>query len=205
MNVALNDIIEVVVRCQLNDQAGINVRHFRASAVVGLVTYDQIAQGVATTLEPNYTDLMCDPSLFIRCSARRVKPLPHTPFTDSADLDVNGTAGADPAPSQCTGIISFYSDVAGRKGRGRAYIPFPSTSSVDADGKPVAGYLTNILALANVMSSVITVAPGGASVDLTPVIFHRTLATSDDITRVKTPAKFATQRRRGAYGRPNPI
>jgi len=48
-----------------------------------------------------------------------------------------------------------------------------------------------------------TVAAGGNDATLLPVVFHRATNTGNDITSYLVRPVWATQRRRGAYGRQN--
>src|SRR5229473_366605 len=55
-----------------------------------------------------------------------------------------GTGGANALPRQASGLFSLQTAFAGRKFRGRNYIPFPSTTDDAATGIPGAPYLTKL-------------------------------------------------------------
>jgi hypothetical protein len=75
---------------------------------------------------------------------------------------------------------------------------------VAGDGIPSATYISNAQALGNVLSIPTGAIPNGAgSLNMSPVIWHRSTNTFTLINGYVVRPKFATQRRRGDFGRVN--
>lgn len=135
-----------------------------------------------------------------------VKPLPGI-VTDGGAC----TGGAGALPQQVSGIIKSNTSVAGRAYRGRIYVPFPYAASVDTDFTPLAAYVVKI---GNLAASWITgqnVTPTATTYQFIPVIWHRKAGKSgtpaantfDPIVGTIGEKMWATQRRRGDFGRLN--
>lgn len=121
----------------------------------------------------------------------------------STGVGFAGGLAGDVLPTQTAGLITKRTAVPGRRGRGRAYIPFPTESYNDANGLPTNAYMTPAGALAFSISQSVLV---GTLIDgnyLDPVILHRDTGGTSDILATLARQKWATQRRRGSYGRPN--
>jgi hypothetical protein len=122
-----------------------------------------------------------------------------------------GTGGAGTLPGQVSGIIKNVTIVAGRAYRGRYYMPFPYAAAVDTDNTPVAGYVTKLNNFAVQFVANISAMPVATTYNFNPVIYHRKagkaglpLANSFDFIANTIGEKlWATQRRRGDFGRLN--
>lgn len=86
-------------------------------------------------------------------------------------------------------------------------MPFPAAADDDGNGQPSAGYLTKLGTYGNAVFAVTDFNAGGRLAFVDFVLLHRnadpTLDTYDFITQVDVGAGWATQRRRGSYGRQN--
>jgi hypothetical protein len=120
-----------------------------------------------------------------------------------------GTLTPPDCPRQVSGLIQWTTNFSGRRYRGHFYMPFPSTSLVATDGVPTAAYQTVLVNLANALLGLTSIHNVGFTGTATVAMYlhHRPgksptpLATP--ITGKVVPPKFATQRRRGSYGRAN--
>lgn len=101
---------------------------------------------------------------------------------------------------QVSGIISWLTRLAGPKFRGRIFFPFPGISAILA-GIPTAAYLAALGAVATAIFGFTAVSVGGRTCGLLPVLWHRRTRTFDYISTANLPDKFATQKRRGNYGK----
>lgn len=122
--------------------------------------------------------------------------------TDSTVHAGPGTGGGISLPKQTAGITSWYTALPKQANRGRTYWPFPSTGMDEGDGFPTDAYVTAINNIALLIRNITVVAIGGRSASFNQVLFHRKVP---GITNIVTPAShkaWATQRRRGTYGRP---
>lgn len=125
----------------------------------------------------------------------------------------NGSIVASVLPTQTSGLISKYTNTATRHGRGRNYWPFPCDADkvAGASDSPTPAYVTYLQGICNVMyplpwPMVIEAAPGN-SIEVTGMVYNprvsATLPNFYPIVKTVPRAKWATQRRRGDYGRLN--
>jgi hypothetical protein len=193
------------VACYTANQVGINVVHYVAGAIVGASQTDlQAAQAYDTVLAPKYKAVLSAQARYRGCSLQVLTPAPPYIPQISVGFDGVGSVAGDMMAGQVSGIISTQTPLAGRKYRGRVYIPFPGEVDNDTTGIPVGGYVTAIDQIATILFNPLTVTTGGNQVTLSPVIFHRATNLYTFISGYISRQKWATQRRRGSYGRTNP-
>jgi len=198
-----------------SNQIAITAVHFKISNVSGGVGpyAGDFANQLQTILEPLFEPLIKTTTTMIGSKvAFAIKgpaPLPGIATSNTVGSD----AGAN-MPGQVSGIISVKTALAGKAFRGRLFIPFPTiTMSTGAPPIPTAGYQTNLDALAVAWLTPWAVTSAGGNATATPVIFHRPRKpplpprtidnTGDPIVSFLEPASWATQRRRGDYGKVN--
>lgn len=204
---ALNDVYEVKFFCTLNNQLGINLRHYLCTIVTGVAATDQdFADNLSTFMGPLYKPLLTNSAQYYGLGVRRIKPLPATIPAFSALARGAGTAGLNPLPGQASGVVTLNTPFSGRANRGRAYIPFPCTNDAD----PLTGFCTAAYALRLSLAGVglifpriVTASVGIGTATMEPVLYHRQLTTVTTLTAQRGNQKWGTQRRRGMYGRPN--
>lgn len=204
--IAVNDIWEVKIGTYCAGQAGLNVRHYIAGVVTGTSATDiQLALLLDNLFAPLYKPLMAFTATYYGVQVQRVQPLPRTsPVVSAANVGI-GTGGTSALPTQVSGIVTLQTGFAGRAFRGRAYVPFPSSASNDAVlDRPTPGYVGPLLALGVAMRTAALVGTAGNTVNMLPVLYHRATGTSSFLTFARANAKWATQRKRGNYGQPNP-
>lgn len=148
-----------------------------------------------------YTSLARFNGLLVReILAATVTPI--APAWDTGAAAVGIFAGG-PGPSQVSGIISTRTAVGGRKGRGRVYVPFPGQVAYMANGEPTAAYITLVTALASAWVAPQIIVGAGGSVSLVPSLRHRATGLTTALLTAYPKPVWATQRRRGDYGRAN--
>jgi hypothetical protein len=202
---ALNEIYEVRPICYTNDQVGLSVLHYQVIAIgVGTVEDGDFADQLSTILGPLYGQLISEQAEYLGVEVQKVWPLPRL---DAQSSDLNNTPGViagDTLPTQSCGLIRKRTGFAGKHNRGRMYVPFPSENDNDVDGQPTAPYLVSLANLAAALEVSFVVTVGIDSVTLEPVIYDRVAHTTTGITHMPRQDQWATQRRRGDQGRPNP-
>lgn len=199
----INDVIQVKLFSYMGNQLGLNVRHYLVGTKVNDgATLAEIAADLAATFSPLYEVLMTNTAEFVGVSAQRILPTPIT-AAEMAFENNSGVAGTTPLPQQVSGIITLRTALAGRANRGRVYIPFPDESDNSANHVPEASYGVDLTALAAEFVANQSVTGAAGSNTLVPVVFHRDLDTTTVITGARANGAWATQRRRGFYGRPN--
>lgn len=202
--VAVGDIIEVKLACYCRDQLALNIVHARMKTVVVAPTYPKLAEGFEALFGADMKTLINNEAEFLGVAIRSVFIAPLGPEYISSLLAGAGTGTGDVLPLQVTGMITKRTLAPGRKYRGRFYAPFPSESDSAVTGKPSAGYLTKLDNISFTLKSIAAPTAWGAGNTAEFVVFRRTNPTDSKIISGATNQnKFATQRRRGSYGRPN--
>lgn len=201
----VGDIIETQVLTSFGNQIGLNVLHYRVATVVsGGTTLAAAAAVLDLGLHAAYKNAICNQATYRGIGMTNLAAPRSVQTVSQGNLGV-GTGGANMSPTQVRGLISWYSNLAGRRYRGRTYIPFVPTNGVTAAGDPLAAYVTIMDAVRAVLQGGFTVTSGAPSTTYVLAIIHRNdnpLSASDVVLGV-TRNRFATQRRSGAYGRAN--
>ncbi len=119
-----------------------------------------------------------------------------------------GTGGAGYIPTQNSGLIQWHSGLGGKRGRGRSYMPFPATLDTSPTGLTSTDYRLRMSQVADIFVTpfnLFNVGAGGGTMDVGPCTSY-TLPPSGVPYRLNSYTianGFATQRRRGYFGRPN--
>lgn len=205
--VNVSDVLEIKVVTYANpvSQIGINVRHYLvATTDVEDIGLGDCAREVATYIEAEYKDLLSDEADFLGTTARRVTPNP----TDSLSSNAGEGAGLRTGgllPAQTTGIITMTTNLPGRAGRGRVYVPFPAEEDSSA-GIPGGNYFAQLGPLGTKFTDTITVTTTDTlgQGTIAPILWHAALQNFDPIFGFIARQKWATQRSRSQYGALNP-
>jgi len=200
----LNDIVEVKVYCKTTTQLSVNVRHFVCIDKQGTgAPASSILTYYKELLAPLYKALMSVGAEYRGLSLQKISPAPIAALAfDDGEQGV-GDVGGDPLPGQVCGILTFRSNLAGRANRGRMFVPFPSETDNDADQTPIDGYIVRLSELGDAFIGADEIGGGGNTVQLQSIVLHRVSMSGTALITWKANNKWATQRRRGSYGRPN--
>lgn len=200
----VGDVLEIRVYCSFQDQTSVNVRHFVVSAAAGGgATFDTILTYYDGFVPAVMKPLMHNAAAYKGIVIRRVSPLPPSGPAYSDEAAGAGTAGDAPLPSQVAGIVTFRSALGGRKFRGRMYAPFPSAADLDADDTPTVLYVGKLNDLGDVFTGTDEIGAAGNTIQLKSIIYHRADRSATAFAQWVSRKKWATQRRRGNYGKPN--
>jgi hypothetical protein len=203
---ALADVWQTRFVTQFGNQAGFNVRHWLVTQQTGADAQAQtVADQLDTIFSALYKPMMAVQASWIGVEAQRIIPTPAGVPVLVATRTGPGTVAGDALPPQVAGVISLKTQFAGRKYRGRLYTPFIGELSNDVNGIPVPGYVVQLGALATQLTVSHQITSGADSTVLTPIVFHRKDSTYTIITSNLVRKVWGTQRRRGLFGRPNPI
>lgn len=202
--IRLGDYFRLRVVCYTSSQVGINTAHFRCTAETGVGSTDQqVADAFDAALAPRYKAAISGGARYRGCSVQRISPGIPTVPAFAIGNDGIGTVAGGMMGTQLSGLVSARTSLAGRRYRGRVYIPFPAEDSNAATGVPEAAYIVAIDDIGDELYSVFPVVNGGNSTTNDPVVWHRGLLLGTPITGWLARPSWATQRRRGAYGRQN--
>lgn len=203
---AIGDVYKVRFCCYTPTQIGLNITHWKTVAEAGVgASLADIALKMNDTFAPLYKPAITGAARYRGVGVTLILPPPATAEITNTVLDGAGTAGVMAAPTQTSGIITIKDGLAGRAHRGRIYIPFPDQISVSPTGGNTLAYEASLNTLLGAFGANQTCGVGGNTTTLQLGIFHRLPVPGNAtvVTFLTTPDKFATQRRRGEYGRPN--
>lgn len=194
--VAVNDILQVRFVSMTAEQFAVNVRHYRVSLITaGTPTDANVATRLGAIFAPLYKGLMSNAAQFWGISVQIISPTKRPMVTDITERAAGGDAD-DLLPRQTCGLISLKTALTGRKERGRLYVPFPSEAANDPGALPSVAYLLNLDLLRSELAVTQTLVVGANTVQVKPVIWHRSTSTYSDVTATVMRDRWATQRRR---------
>lgn len=192
---------------QFDAQAAVLNRYYKAVNPVGggpnptdlefAIQFDLLAQSL-------YKALICNAAAYLGCIVRRVSgtpPLELGVFTTVSSG--SGTAGATAMAKQTAGLISLTADFAGKTYAGRQYVPFPATADDQGAGVPTPAYRVLCQSLLSMLLGTITLTRVGTTIDMVPCTHTRGSNFTAPFTNGKVGRYWATQRRRGDYGKAN--
>lgn len=201
---AVGDILEARTIMSLDEQLGINVRHWRVKSIdMGAPVLSRVAVELSGQSSAEYKVALTSKAQYHGVGVRRLTPTPTLEAVSDAAAGP-GVGGPTPQAKQVTGIITLRSDTPGRRARGRMYIPFPATDANEANGNPTAAYLANLDDLGNDhVGDVIIDDLAGNVATITSIVWSKKFSQFYPITGKTVRDKWATQRRRGDYGATN--
>ncbi len=207
---AVDDIVEVTTYCKANDQLGLNVFHYKVTQNAlnnSLGRVVESLEGGAAAASATLRSLMPTICAFAGWSVRIYNPGPSILYYDTTGIGA-GTVTGDLLPRQCAGLISKRVNVAGRRKGGRFYMPFPGELDNAETSIPTDGYLARLGDLAAELLGALT--DSGGNILAVPVVAKKTIvagvtniSTTRQIIAMNPKQKWATQRRRGSFGRTN--
>jgi hypothetical protein len=128
---------------------------------------------------------------------------PNPPAVEVSSLaNVVGGVASDPEPPNTAAIIRKRTDLAGRRGRGRMYVPgWVNATATTANGLTTAGELTRLQNAANAWYADLIAAGSGGESSGFPYVLHRSEGEGPEpaptpITSFQVDQRQATQRRR---------
>jgi hypothetical protein len=206
------DVLEVRTVCSNADQIAMNVLHYRVVSSAGPgpgVTCQDIAANLSNLVNAGYQVVMPASCAYRGTGVKNITPFPTQEFVSTGSAGP-GVAGGTEVPQQVSYLVNFKTINSGRGFRGRIYPGFVTTVHVNSSGNMNAAGLTAIQLLASVIPISRVITAGGDSTTIQLVILRRMnggvplppLSTADVIT-VNARNAYATQRRRGDYGRTN--
>lgn len=201
------DLYTMTVATYQSDQLGLNVRQYVVDSVTGGTVNDQnMAETFDAGLAPLYKAYLGTDAVFYGVRVGKFLPLPPTYPQFSTAHTGAGTGGAQSLPGQVSGIITLETDFAGRGYRGRVYLPFPSRSLDDATvNRPSDAALDLFNAIGTYLTGTRVLTSGGSTAVLKPILWHAEDGDYTPINNSDARQAWATQKRRGNYGRPNEI
>ena len=202
----IGSVVRMVTYCTVPGQVSTCTRQFQLFELSGatqflstdfLIPYD-------TAMVDLMVGLLANSAGYYGTQMYLDNPQAAPPRPDSTSaFQMPGTGGVGLAPTQTSGLISFYTNVLGKMGQGRMYVPFPSAEHISVDGTPTVGYQDSLDDLGTYLSSDKVIVNAGVTARFAPVMYSGGIATAMLITGHKSHNAWATQRKRGSFGRTN--
>jgi hypothetical protein len=207
MPYAVNDIVQTRFVNTQAEQAAYNILHVKVTAqVLAGATEQEIADNQSLAWGAFYRNAMVNSATYIGVGMKKISPGgPGFETVSKVNTGVGMVAG-DMLPRQIAGLTTLVSTLAGRSGRGRMYIPFPGEASNDVNSTPTAGYLALLDAFCLAWKATYVIASivnPGASTTIRYGIFSKVLGAINLAANAVCKDAWATQRRRGTFGRAN--
>lgn len=201
---AVNDIVKLQLWSHDSEQAAVNTFHYKITAVGGLIgTLEDMVDAFSTLVHTHYKALLNQQTNFDGVVGQVVFPPPLMVSVKNNGDAGGGTGGVSGASRQTAGLIAWRTALAGPGGRGRTYLPFTSDGDSTGIGIPDAGYLAAAGTFAVDVSTFTTFSTGGRSATFEFGLKKRNSGTFTPVNDGNVVAKWATQKRRGSFGRAN--
>jgi hypothetical protein len=209
-----NSVVLIRAYCTQAGQTSVNSFYYLCTANGAAPGLDSdAAVNAEASLAPVFKAIMTNNATFRGVTAQIVQPPPLPTAAPSTALAGVGTAGNTALPAQTCGIIHWPTPLAGRRGRGRTYLPFPDNADNPNASPPVpsAAYVGRANAVAAAVIGLISFGLGARSSTVQLALYRRPRPHAvPPVSYAVTPmlagsaeAKWATQRRRGDFGRLN--
>lgn len=204
--IPIGGIVRVVTYCQIAGQVSTNTHKWQLTTLTSGTTFNsnQFTLDYDVAMAGLYTNLMANGALYYGTQVYLMNPIGPPPRPDSNNANqANGTAGANILPTQSCGLITLRSTTLGKIGAGRTYVPFPSTTDNEANGSPTVGYVTRLLDLGDFLVTNLPIVQGGITGTFRPCLYRGGVDVPRFVEERVARDAWATQRRRGAFGRLN--
>jgi hypothetical protein len=185
-------------------QVGYNELHAQVTANVGTGATDaQIAAVASAAWAAIYVPWLYSTFSYRGTVVQQISPARMNAVTSIAGQAAGtGTGGA--LPTQLAGLVSMTSTIPGRKGHGRMYVSFPADNMmVVLTGVLSAAGQTLLTNAQSVLNTPWTAGGGGNTTTLSYGVYSKKLPGFGTLLSTVNSTVFATQRRRGAFGKVN--
>lgn len=188
--------------CKVGSQQGINVSHFVVTAVAGGTMSDQtIVNSMDASVAPLYKAWLPTVGSYLGSRLQAILPAPASVPVISTTGAGAGSVASDPLPPAVSMLGYRKTAFAGRRYRGRLYLPFWCETHNGVNGSPSGGAIATGLNLIQFLNSSIAVVNAGVTLNMKPVLLNRPSGTTTDILTYGTRSEWATQRRRSLINR----
>lgn len=206
--VVAGHLLEVKVYTYFRSQLGLNVIHMKVNTVTAGMILTDIVQQIEADWNGSWKAWMNDEAEW---KGIGIRDLTHNPLEVEvfSGAQAGPGTGGDPLPGQLCGLITKRTAVAGPKGRGRMYVPFPGSDMMLGGAVDPVGGVAVLDALIADIRGPETETAGGFSMNWNVVLRTPTIGgdpfSSTPLITMVAEAEFASQRRRGNYGTKNQL
>lgn len=206
-NVVSGGVVRHISYCTLLGQTAVVKRDWQCTLITGGSNIDSgsILADFALAMSGFLKDLMTEDALYYGAQLYYQTPVGPKPRPESSIAHQGpGNEAAHALPTQDCLLLSLYTDILGKTGQGRTYTPFPSTNFLGIDAHPdpvvVVPRLDN---LGDFLLAPRIVTNGGISATFRCSLYVPGGAPPKPFTSYISRTAWATQRKRGDYGRLN--
>lgn len=192
------------IYCKSVEQVALNVVHYQVISIAGTsTTVGQFLTDFEAPLAAALKPLLNNATAYMGTTIQLVHPNTDVAVVSQANAGL-GTGAGDLLPRQTAGFIKKRAVTPGRRRSGRIYVPFPSESHSTTEGHPSAAYQALLLTYGDLITKTFSTGVGANTAIVSGIIYRRTApANSSEILGISISDRWATQRRRGDFGRPN--
>jgi hypothetical protein len=197
---AVGDIYQVQIFYNIGSELTMNVMHWKETvSSTDPIPAETVGKMIHNLWTTHYaTNLFSNEARVTLIQVRRIKPtagIPSTLIIGTATYPtIQGTGAGDPLPSTSAALVSLYTDVFTKSGRGRVYLPGVA-SGTQNDGQILETPLGLLDSFAQEFKAD-QVAVAGGTGEWHCVVFSRKLGTSQEVEQVIPHSNLATQRGR---------
>lgn len=207
-NFPIGSVVKMVNYVTIPGQVAVITHKFQATNYAGGSSFSSssflsgFVGDYSTVLKP----LLSTGATYYGSQLYLMNPIGAAPRPDSDKTGAGvGTLGAGLIPSQACGLIAWYTDLLGKHGQGRTYIPFPAPAGNDTNGTPTTGYMAALDDYASLVGNNVVLNDGTVTATFNLVLYAGGPATALLVDDGVPRDAWATQRRRGAFGRANSV
>jgi hypothetical protein len=185
-------------------QQGINVLHFQVNSVAAPGVTDQdMATSMDAALAAPYKAYLPTSCEYLGLRVQIIRPNLKPAVIAIGNRGI-GTEASDQLPSQATLLLSPRTAVAGRKGRGRCFLPFWGKAASTIAGGPTGAAVALAQTVSNILYGARVLNAGAFACNIIPVLVSRNAPlTQIPVTSVLIRTAWATQRRRSKINKPD--
>lgn len=205
-NLVADMVLEVSLYHQMDAQVAINVLKYIVLSVTSTPSDLDLAEAIGSNYDDNILPWLASEATYAGNKVRILYPGPLLPPPVFSSAGAGSGLGGAAIPGQCTGLLRKKGSVQGPKGRGRIYVPFPGNSmrtsdSVSTAGRTALDDIANLLIDTDGKPSFTTV---GGVVNLQMILsLNGSPPNAIPVIGYDRANSFATQKRRGIFGRVN--
>jgi len=207
----INDVLRSRTIMTVNGQVGMNVMHWKVRNILtGGANLLEIATALDQTWNAAYKGWLSSQVTYRGVGCTNLTPPATVEETELLFIGP-GLGSAVLLPTQVSGLIKILSPFSGKAFRGRVYIPFADGANITGNGELNAAGKAALLFITNALGPTQTIVGVTGTTVLDLWIKHARSATNPPPSLLGSTAdrlvgsdSWATQRRRGDYGRLNP-
>lgn len=205
-SVVVGGVVRHVSYCTIPGQVSTTKRDWQCINITGgssLASADVLVD-LDTAMSSLFIDAISNQATYYGSQLYYQTPVGPAPRPDATTGNQNIGINVSPLlPTQVCGLVSLYSNDLGKSGQGRVYVPFPYQGAQDVNGSPDAGYMAGLANFAVILTTPRGIASGGAVGTFVPVLYVPGGPPPKRLISGIPRDAWATQRRRGDYGRLN--